>query len=169
MAMFKGQTSGGKKVAEEQSAGQAPFLSAAFWDEGTRICFEVLSTHRSGNGPYVGVKLINGLTVLGPDSKPQWPETAEKVRIDGESHSLVRIGNLAGITLARMEALAEAKNKYFAEGDKVFLICTGITPPEEEGHSPSPNFALEIDRAPEVSVPEVRSDKKAASKRTAAA
>ena len=133
MATFKGKTSGGLKLAEEQSAGQAPFLSAAFWEEGTKITFEVLSTHKSGNGPYVGVKLV----------------TPEKVRIDGESHSLVRIGNLAGITLARMEALSGAKNKYFAVGDKVFLRCTGITPPEEEGHSPSPNFELEIDRAEE--------------------
>ena len=130
MATFKGKTSGGQKIAEEQKAGQAPFLSAGFWEKGRKIAFEVLSTHKSGNGPYVGVRLVN------PD----------KVRIDGESHSLVRIGNLAGITLARMEALAGARNKYFAVGDKVFLRCTGITPPEEEGHSPSPNFELEIDR-----------------------
>jgi hypothetical protein len=131
MATFKGKTSGGQKIAEEQKAGQAPFLSAAFWEKGTKITFEVLSTHKSGNGPYVGARLV----------------IPEKIRIDGESHSLVRIGNLAGITLARMEALAGAKNKYFAVGDKVFLRCTGITPPEEEGHSPSPNFELEIDRA----------------------
>lgn len=61
-----------------------------------------------------------------------------------------KIGSLAGITLARMEALAHAKNKYFMVGDKVVLICTGITPPEKEGHSPSPNFELEIDREGEV-------------------
>src|SRR6266852_5278212 len=120
MAVFKGNTSGGQEIVKAQAAEDAPFLSAAYWKKGVKATFEVLSTHKSTNGPYVGVKLV----------------TPETVQIDGKEHSLVRIGNLAGIVLARMDTLAEAKNKYFAVGDKVFLRCTGITPPEKEGHSP---------------------------------
>jgi len=133
MATFKGNTSGGQEIAKAQQAADAPFLSAKYWTKGTKVTFEVLSYHKSANGPYIGVKLVS----------PQ------SVQIDGKEHSLVRIGNLAGITLARMQALAHAKNKYFAPGDRVFLRCTGITPAEKEGHSPSPNFEIEIDRAEE--------------------
>jgi hypothetical protein len=134
MATFKGSTSGGQEIAKAQQAADAPFLSASYWQKGTKVSFAVLSTHKSNNGPYVGVRLVK------PDS----------ILIEGKDVSLVRIGNLAGITLARLQALAEAKNKYFAVGDKVHLECTGITPPEKPGHSPSPNFKIEINRADEV-------------------
>jgi hypothetical protein len=70
----------------------------------------------------------------------------ESILIDGKDMACVRIGNLAEITLARMQALAEAKSKYFMVGDKVYLECTGVTPPEKQGHSPSPNFVLEVNR-----------------------
>jgi hypothetical protein len=130
MAQFKGKTSGGQEMAKAQEAANAPFLSAQFWAKGTEVACVVLSTHKSNNGPFVSVQLVK-------------PKT---IRIEGKEHDLVRIGNLAGITLARMEALAEAKNKYFAVGDQLHLTCTGITPPEQEGHSPSPNFEIEIDR-----------------------
>jgi hypothetical protein len=130
MATFKGTTKGGQEIAKSQQAADAPFLSASYFAKGTKLAFVVLSSHKSSNGPYVDVQLVQ-------------PET---VRLDGKEHSLVRIGNLAGITLARMEALKEAKVKYFIPGDRVFLRCTGITPPEKEGHSPSPNFELELER-----------------------
>ncbi len=133
MAVFKGNTGGGQEIAKAQQAADAPFLSAKYWAKDTKMSFVILSTHKSANGPYIGVKLV----------------VPESVQIDGKEHSLVRIGNLAGITLARMQALAQAKNKYFAVGDKVFLRCTGITPAEKEGHSPSPNFEVEIDREAE--------------------
>jgi|ERR1700730_14623696 len=133
MAIFKGNTSGGQEMAKAQHAADAPFLSAVFWKPEKKMAFVILSTHKSANGPYIGVQLVN-------------PET---VTIDGKEHTLVRIGNLAGITLARLQALKQAKNKHFAVGDKVWLRCTGITPPEKEGHSPSPNFDIEIDRAEE--------------------
>ncbi len=131
MATFKGTTKGGQEIAKAQQAADAPFLSASFWKKGVKVSFEVLSTHKSSNGPYVGVRLV----------KP------ESILIDGKDQRFVRIGNLAGITLARMQALAEAKSKYFMVADKVYLECTGVTPPEKEGHSPSPNFALEVNRA----------------------
>jgi len=63
-----------------------------------------------------------------------------------QDHSVVRIGNLAGISLARRAALREAKNKYFAVGDLIELTCTGITPATKDGYSPSPNFEIGIDR-----------------------
>lgn len=130
MATFKGKTSGGQEIAKAQEAANAPFLSASFWKKGTRISFVVLSSHKSSNGPYVGVRLVS----------------PKAIEIDGKEHTLVRIGNLAGITLARLEALEQAKNKYFQVGDGVVLKCTGITPPEKEGHSAMPNFELEITR-----------------------
>jgi hypothetical protein len=134
MATFKGTTRGGQEIAKAQQAADAPFLSAGFWKKGVKVSFEVLSSHKSTNGPYVGVRLI----------KP------ESILMDGKDQRFVRIGNLAGITLARMQALAEAKIKYFVPGDKVYLECTGVTPPEKEGHSPSPNVVLEIIRPDEV-------------------
>jgi hypothetical protein len=133
MAVFKGNTSGGQKIAEAQSAEDAPFLSASFWKPKTKLYCVVLSTHKSGNGPYISVRLTK-------------PSTVE---IDGKAFAAVRIGNLAGIVMARVEALNGAKTKYFCVGDKLYLECTGITPPEKEGHSPSPNFYIEVDREEE--------------------
>jgi hypothetical protein len=133
MAVFRGNTAGGQEMAKAQHATDAPFLSAGFWKHEKKIAFVVLSTHKSANGPYIGVQLVN-------------PQT---VTIDAKEHSLVRIGNLAGIALARLQALAQAKNKHFAVGDKVWLKCTGITQSDKVGHSPSPNFEIEIDRAQE--------------------
>ncbi len=130
MPVFKGNTSGGQAIAKAQAADDAPFLPAGFFRKDTELFFVVLSFHKSSNGPYVGAKLL----------KPK------SVTIDNREHELVRIGNLAGITLARLEALKDAKQKHFVVGDKVWLKCTGITPPEKPGHSASPNFAIEIDR-----------------------
>jgi hypothetical protein len=130
MAVFKGNTSGGQEIARAQQAADAPFLPAAFWKPKVKLAFVVVSTHKSSNGPYIGVRLV----------KP------ERVTIDGKEHEHVRIGNLAGITLARLKALEKADKKYFLVGDKVYLECVGITPPEKEGYSPSPNFEIEIDR-----------------------
>jgi hypothetical protein len=153
MATFKGNTSGGQEIAKEQQAADAPFLSAPFWKEGVKVAVCVLLAHKSTNGPYVSARL------MGPEEaeeifKKDFPdlvlsELPETLEINGEEVSCVRIGNLAGITLARLEALAEAKHKYFAVGDRLYLECTGITPPEKAGHSSSPNFKLLIDR-PEV-------------------
>jgi hypothetical protein len=130
MTVFKGNTSGGQEIAKTQRAEDAPFLPATFFQPGDKYTFRVLSSHKSSNGPYISVQLL----------------TPQFVKIEDKSQMFVRIGNLAGITFARMQALAGAKVKYFLPGDKVFLQCTGITPPEQPGHSPSPNFELEIDR-----------------------
>lgn len=130
MTVFKGTTSGGQEIAKAQRAEDAPFLSATFFKPGDKLTFLVLSSHKSSNRSYIAVQML----------------TPETVKIDDKIHSLVRIGNLAGITLARMQALAGAKVKYFLPGDKVFMQCTGVTPPEKAGYSPSPNFELEIDR-----------------------
>ncbi len=130
MAVFKGNTIGGQEIAKAQQVSDAPFLSAAYWKPGNSMAFVVLSTHNSSNGPYIGVKLV----------KPG------VVSIEGKEHELVRIGNLAGILLARLHALQGAKKKHFQVGDHVWLKCVSITPPEKEGYSPSPNFEMEIDR-----------------------
>ena len=149
MAMLKGKTSGGQEIARAQQAADAPFLNAGFWQEGVKVAVCVLLAHKSTNGPYVSARL------MGPEEAAEsfreedgfdcsdLPQTLE---INGEEVSCVRIGNLAGIVLARLEALAEQKNKYFAVGDKLYLECTGITPPEKPGHSPSPNFTIAVDR-----------------------
>lgn len=128
--VFKGNTAGGQEKAKALQAADSPFLPAAYWEKGRKMAFVVVSTHKSSNGPYVGAQLVS------PPS----------VRIDGKDHSVVRIGNLAGITLARLQALDGAKNRYFMVGDKVHLECTGVTPPEKQGYSPSPNFELELER-----------------------
>lgn len=129
-------------MAAEQQSAEAPFLSAAWWKPEKKIAFTVLATFKSNNGPYIAVRLVKPVMVTTHAGGSGASAVEEECEV-------VRIGNLAGITLARMEALASAKNKYFAVGDKVFLRCTGITAPEKEGHSPSPNFEIEIDREAE--------------------
>jgi hypothetical protein len=61
---------------------------------------------------------------------------------------VVRVSFYVGLWLA-MRALREvAKDKRLRVqiGDQLYIKCTGITPPKEAGHSPSPNFEVEIDR-----------------------
>lgn len=130
MALFKGNTAGGQEIAKAQQAADAPFLPAAYWKPRTELFFTVLSTHNSSNGPYIAVRLVRPM----------------RLSIDGNEHELIRIGNLAGISLARLKAPQDAKKKHFKVGDKVWLKCTSITPPEKEDYSPSPNFEIEIDR-----------------------
>lgn len=143
---FKGSTSGGQEIARTQQAADAPFLNAKFWEEGVQIAARVLTTHKSSNGPYVCVRLLDA-----QDAAEFFPEVdcsnvPGVLEVEGEEVVCVRIGNLAGITLARMEALSGAKKKYFEVGDVVFFACTGITKAEKEGHSDSPNFYIEVAR-----------------------
>jgi hypothetical protein len=150
MAILKGKTSGGREIAREQQAADAPFLNAGFWQEGVKVACVVLLAHKSTNGPYVSARL------MGPEEAAEsfraedgfdCSDVPEALEVNGEEVSCVRIGNLAGIVNARLEALAKQKHKYFAVGDKLYLECTGITPPEKEGHSPSPDFTIAVDRA----------------------
>jgi hypothetical protein len=140
MATFKGTTAAGQKLAEEQARARAAedsfFLPASWWKKGTKLACAVLSTHKSQNGPYIVVRLV----------KPDKISVPSKDGRGSMQYDYAKIGNLAGITLARMAALEEAKIKYFLPGDKLFFECTGITPPEQEGHSPSPNFTIEVGR-----------------------
>jgi hypothetical protein len=135
MAKLKGSTSQGQEIARREQAADAPFLAAAFWEKGTTLTGEVLSVHKSGNGPYVAVELSSPPSVQVYDNEGNLND-----------HAVVRIGNLAGISLARRAALREEKNKYFAVGDVIELTCTGITPATKEGYSDSPNFVIGIDR-----------------------
>jgi hypothetical protein len=135
MGMLKGNTSQGQEIAKREQAADAPFLGANFWQKGASITCEVLSVHKSSNGPYVAVKLLS------PESVEVYDNAG-----DLQEHSIVRLGNLAGIGLARRAALREEKNKYFAVGDVVELTCTGITPATKDGYSDSPNFEIGIDR-----------------------
>jgi len=132
-----GTTAGGQEISRREDISDAPFLSAKFWEEGTSIVGEVISVHKSANGPYVGLELIEPVSVEVADAHGEVTE-----------HEVVRIGNLAGIGLARREALRNQKNKYFAVGDTLQIVCTGITPPKQEGHSASPNFEIKINRTP---------------------
>jgi len=130
MATFKGSTREGQEMMKAQDAANAPFISAAYWKEGMRVSFVVLSVHKSANGPYVGAQLVSPMAIA----------------IEGKRHTLVRIGNLAGIGCALRKVFAEVKSKYFQVGDGVVLTCTGITPPEQEGYSPMPNFDVDVER-----------------------
>jgi hypothetical protein len=136
MAKLTGNTTQGQEIARREQASDAPFLAATFWEKGRAITCEVLSVHKSSNGPYVAVEMISPTSVEMYDAEGNLHE-----------HTVVRIGNLAGISLARRAALQNEKNKYFAVGDKLYLVCTGITPATKDGYSDSPNFELGIDRA----------------------
>ena len=107
MAMLvKGNTSQGQEIAKREQAADAPFLGANFWQKGAAISpCEVLSVHKSSNGPYVAVKLIS----------PEFVEVYDNAG-DLQEHSIVRLETFAGIGLARRAALREEKNKYFAVG-----------------------------------------------------
>ena len=139
MAVFKGKTSGGREMAKARESEQAPFLSAEYWAKGVKISFVVLAVNKAVGryGPFIVAQLVVPKATAIPGS-------------DGVEYECVRIGNLAGITLARLEALDGAKNKNFLPGDKVFLKCSGISKAKEEGHSDSPDFEMEIDREEEV-------------------
>lgn len=134
---LKGSTSGGQEIARQANVSDAPFLSAKFWKEGFELVGTVMSAHKSENGPYVAVELIS-------------PEVIEFAGEGGElqEHEVIRIGNLAGIGLARREALSGQKNKYFAAGDVLKITCTGITAAKKEGHSDSPNFSILVVPSP---------------------
>jgi hypothetical protein len=135
MAMLKGTTTQGQEISRRAQVSDAPFLSASFWEKGTKLVCEVLSVHKSSNGPYVAVELTSPPSVQVYDAEGNLNE-----------HTVVRIGNLAGISLARRAALREQKNKNFAAGDLLELVCTGITPATKQGYSDSPNFEIGIDR-----------------------
>ncbi len=138
MRTLTGSTEEGQELAKREQVADAPFLSAGFWDEGTEIVFEVLSTHKSSNGPYIAARLM----------VPPTLELEGKLG-DVEEHQTIRIGNLAGVGAARRAALKNERNKNFAVGDTVKLTCTGITPATKKGYSDSPNFAMEIQRPEE--------------------
>jgi hypothetical protein len=137
MALLKGNTSQGQEIAKREQAADAPFLGASFWQKGAAITCEILSVHKSSNGPYVAARLIS-------------PEVVEVYDKEGNlaEHSIIRLGNLAGISFARKAALAEQKNPYFVAGDTVYLVCTGIEKATKEGYSDSPNFEIGIDPSP---------------------
>jgi hypothetical protein len=135
MLDLTGTTEQGREIARRDLAGDAPFLSAGFWEEGKALHCEVVSLHKSSNGPFILVQLIN-------------PSSIEFESADGEvtEHHVVRIGNLAGLGNARRAVLAKQKQKFFVVGDVLTITCTGIVEPTKPGYSPSPNFHLRIQR-----------------------
>jgi len=126
-----GSTAEGRKISDERTAAEAPFLNAAFWVPGVKIAFRVLTAHKSQNGPYVSARLIGtdeALKVF-KDAEGQIREAGfdpfdlpETLDVDGEEVVCVRVGNLAGIYQARVKALAGYKSTYFAAGDVMFLV-----------------------------------------------
>src|SRR5712664_3480120 len=99
-----GSTAEGRKISDERTAAEAPFLNAAFWVPGVKIAFRVLTAHKSQNGPYVSARLIGTYEALKvfKDAEGQIREAGfdpfdlpETLDVDGEEVVCVRVGNLA--------------------------------------------------------------------------
>jgi hypothetical protein len=134
MAMVTGRTEQGQEIRRQEEAANAPFLKASFWQAGTKIRGEVLSFHKSDNGNYLAVRL----------EAPEFVEVYDNAG-DLQQHSVVRLGNLAGVNDARKACLRKYKKPYLVVGDVFELECTGITPAEKEGYSDSPRFEMGVE------------------------
>ena len=142
----KGTTAAGQEIARRESVSDAPFLSGKWWleflnehggDGAASIVCEVMSVHKSHNGSYIAVELME-------------PSALELANTQGEvgEHEVVRIGNLAGFNLARRDVLKEQDHKFFVVGDILKITCTGVTEATKEGYSDSPNFSIAVKLSP---------------------
>lgn len=105
---------------------EAPFLTAEFWKEGTRIrgVVEKLFTTKLNNDPcYV-------LTLEDP------------VEVDGQSEERVSVGNMAGFKMA----MQVAGVPRLLPRDIVEMECTGVKKSKKEGYSDRVNFELTVTR-----------------------
>ena len=83
----------------------APFLSASFWQKGTKIVCRVLRAFHTGNGAAYAVKLHS------------------PVNLGGKQVSLVALGGLKGFEMA----LVSAGLDRLRPGDELYLECVGKT------------------------------------------
>ena len=125
MPTFKGTTEEGRKAMPPQTFEDAPFLPAKWWEPKSVLLGEVVYVGRNVNGSFFTLKLFSPLL------------------LEQNTVSCVRISFYAGIWIALR---AIAKNFKLLVGDKIHLECVGITPPKEAGHSPSPDFSIEVNR-----------------------
>src|SRR5439155_15393262 len=93
MAKFHGKTE------------DAPFLSASFWQKGTKIVGRVLRPFQTENGTAYAVKLHS------------------PVKLGGKEVSLVALGSLKGFEMAVVSAGLDR----LRPGDDLYLECVGKT------------------------------------------
>jgi hypothetical protein len=110
-----------------------PFLSATFWKQGTKVSGVIERLFKAGDQQCATVRCLSPITV------------------DGTETDTVNVGAMAGIRMA----LQAAHLKGFAEGDRIWLECTGFEPPKKAGNSPRVNFKVEVSRDDEFAVEEV--------------
>jgi len=94
MAKFHGKTE------------DAPFLSAPYWQKGTKITCRVLRAFHTENGTAYAVKLHS------------------PAKLGGKDVSLVALGGLKGFEMA----LVSAGLDRLRPGDELYLECLGKTP-----------------------------------------
>jgi hypothetical protein len=111
----------------------APFLSAEFWKKGTMIAGTVERLFKAGDQQCCALRLINPVTVA------------------GEETDQVSLGAMAGLRMA----IQAAHLRGLAEGDKVWIECTGQTAPKKVGNSPRVDFSVEVVRDDEMEQVEV--------------
>ena len=131
MPVFRGSTERGQELPPDNQA-PPPFVNAGWWKVGQEVTGVVVNTDKNANGAFFELRLAK-------------PETLQVGQVKAR---VVRISFYTGIWLA-LRAIREAagdKKLRIQIGDQLWIKCTGITPPKEPGHSPSPNFEIEIDR-----------------------
>jgi len=111
MAKFHGKTE------------DTPFLSASFWQKGTKIVGRVLRAFQTENGTAYAVKLHS------------------PVKLGGNEVSLVALGGLKGFEMA----LVSAGLDRLRPGDELYLECVGKTPSTKGAERI--DFELEVNRS----------------------
>lgn len=118
----------------------APFLNAAFWEEGKRITGKVVKVFETRNEKNGVMKTDPAFTLLLDDA----------VELDGEEWDRVSVGAMSGIKMANGVAKDEKGRALpgarWQNGDVVSVLCTGFKAPKKEGYSPRVNFEIEVTR-----------------------
>lgn len=104
---------------------EAQFLDAHFWSKDKVVVGVIERSFETQNGVCFVLRAM----------KP--------VAIDGEEVERFSVGNMAGFKMALQAAGLTA----LRVGDKLWMKCTGVTPPTKEGYSPRVNFEVEVTRA----------------------
>lgn len=108
----------------------APFLSAAFWQDGATVA-----------------GFVSKIFPVQPD--PTKPATKcyvlnlrDSVEVDGEEWDRVSVGNMAGFKMA----LDAMKLDGLRLKDFVTITCEGVKKAKKDGYSDRVNFHLKIER-----------------------
>lgn len=111
-----------------------PQLSSEFWSEGTSV-----------KGTLSGFREVQFRDANGGKSGIAYRlELATPITINGESHSIVELPPLTGLSAA-FKAL---KNNGYSprNGDVWTVKCTGVREAKRENFSDSPNFSVQVER-----------------------